>query len=122
MSLTLYGRIQALQALGLGGTVYVALHTANPGDAGTGNEVSDSGYARRSASFTLNSSTGTYALSGALTYPAASSGYTITHVSIKDAATGGNTLVKQPLSSAVTIAAGGTAVFAAGDITVGGAQ
>lgn len=122
MSLTLYGRVQALQALNLSSTVYVALHTGNPGDAGSANEVTDSAYSRLSATFTFNSATGTYALSTALTWPAANGSYTITHISIKDAATGGNTLVRQALTAAVSIAAGGTPAFAVGDITVGGPQ
>ncbi|WP_295487847.1 hypothetical protein [uncultured Pseudomonas sp.] len=119
MSMTLYARVQTLTQL-LGGTVYVGLHTANPGDTGSANEVSVSGYARQAASFSLNSSTGTSVNSGALSFPAASSGYTVTHYSIWTAATGGNCLVRQELNAPQTIASGGTATVSAGALTVGG--
>jgi hypothetical protein len=86
---------------------YVALHTADPGDTGTSNEVFAAWYARQSVAFTRT--LGAVANTGAATFAAVTgAGVTITHVSIKDAVSGGNTLA--------VLAQSPSKVFAIGDI------
>lgn len=108
-------------------TVYVALHTADPGDSGTQptNECSGTGYARVAVT------------NNATNWPAASGGSksngtdidfgtvgaggwgTATHWSIGVAASGaGNILLSGALSASKVLAAGDTAKFAAGSLTV----
>jgi hypothetical protein len=116
MSLTLSARNTILPTL-FSGTVYIALHTGNPGDTASANEVSGGGYARQPATFSIDSSTGTAILSGALTFTVDSS-LTLTHISMWSAASGGTASNRQPLTSPVQ--ASGTFTIATGDITVGG--
>lgn len=120
MSLTLAGRNQVLPGL-LSGTLYVALHSADPGDAGTTNELSDGNYTRQAVTFTVDSATGLASNAGALSFPALASAATVTHISIKTATAGGTTLVRQPLAAGQSFSAAGVPSFAAGAITVGGA-
>jgi len=84
--------------------VYVGLHTADPTDAGTGTEVSGSGYARQSMAFGAASS-GTASNSAAVEFPAASGGSwgTITHIGIWDASSAGNLLFHAALTTSKTI-------------------
>lgn len=70
---------------------YVALHTADPSDAGSSNEVVAAWYARKSATFTRTNNS--VSNTGAVTWSAVTgSQVTITHVTVKDALSGGNTL------------------------------
>lgn len=117
MGLTLSARNTVLPIL-LPGTVYIALHTSNPGDTATASEVVDASYARQAATFTINTGTGTAATSAALTYTLAAS-HTITHISMWSAATGGTAVESQPLTAPVNVT-GGTFIIAAGNITLGG--
>ncbi len=84
--------------------VYIGLHTADPTDAGTGAEVSGSGYARQAMAFGASSS-GTASNSGAVEFPAASGGNwgTITHIGIYDASSSGNLLFHAALTASKTI-------------------
>ncbi|HHB12213.1 MAG TPA: hypothetical protein ENK62_03325 [Chromatiales bacterium] len=96
-------------------TVYVSLHTADPGETG-GNEVSGGSYARQSASFG-SASAGTASNSATLSFtdmPAA----TITHVGLWDASTAGNFLWGGALTASKTTNAGDTFQIAAGDLDV----
>jgi hypothetical protein len=114
MSMSDYAEIEAMkylftaEALGTRPTVwYVALHTADPTDAGTTNEVFGAWYARQAVSFTRT--LGAIVNTGAVTFPAVTgAGLTVTHISIKDALSGGNTLAVLPQSP--------SKVFAIGDI------
>ncbi len=119
MSMSLYARNQLLAMLVTGKTLYIGLHTAAPGDTGT-SEVTDSKYARKAATFTVDTSAGSAALSAAATWAATGSAYTVTHVALYDAATGGNQIARQPLKAAAAFAVGDTPTFAAGDITLRG--
>ena len=109
-------------------TVYVALLTSNPTkNDGTGLvEVSDTGYARQS----ITTSTGWSAISlnadnihdqisngSALTFPAASAGYTVVGVAIYDALTTGNLLYYQAVTSQA-VASGNQYQIAAGSLVV----
>lgn len=100
-------------------TVYVALFTAGPTDAGGGTEVSAGGYARATVT---NNSTNFPAASGgaksngtAITFAAASATWgTVTHFAIYDAASGGNLLFHGELTTSKLIESGDTPSFGIG--------
>ena len=103
------------------GSVYIALHTADPTDAGSGAEVSTGGYARQP----ITKATGSWAApsgepalidnAAAVTFgPATASWGTITHVAIWDALTVGNMLFSGALAASKAIGDGDSAEFAIG--------
>jgi len=102
-------------------TPYIALHTANPGESGTGAEVANLyGYARKAATFGAASG-GTSALSGNHTFNTANGGSwgTITHAAIWSSGTyGSGTCLLYWDITDVTINNGDTYSFANGSITV----
>src|SRR5436190_1993271 len=73
--------------------LYLALHTADPGDTGTASEVAGGSYARQTIAFAASSGTtpATAASSGAVNF-AGMPAVTITHFSIRDAVSAGNSL------------------------------
>lgn len=98
-------------------TVYLSLHTADPGEAG-GNEVSGNGYARQACAFdapsdgvTQNTSLESFTASGG-------NWGSITHIGIYDAVSAGNLLFYTPLDTSRTVNDGDTLEFAAGAVTV----
>lgn len=95
--------------------LYMALHTADPGDAGTGSEVVGGSYAPQTIAFAaaVGDTAGNSGVVNFATMPAT----TVTHFSIRDAS-GGNALFVGPLSSPQTLTAGQTLSFAAGQVTV----
>lgn len=96
--------------------LYMALHTADPGDAGTASEVSGGSYAEQTIAF--SSTAGDTAVnSGAVNF-ASMPAVTVTHFSIKDALAG-NPLFIGPLSTPQTTTAGQTLTFPAGQVSVG---
>ncbi|WP_024647734.1 phage tail fiber protein [Pseudomonas syringae] len=100
----------------------VSLHTAAPGDAGTGSEVTDSAYARQSATFALNTADASAALvfnTANIAFAAASTGYTATHAVVWDV-TNSRPLVVQRLVTDKVIAAGEQAQFSPGELKIGG--
>lgn len=113
-------------------TLYIALHTANPTDAGTGAEVSftDTGYARvlcgpSDATWTATSGTDGHTENVSdITFPTPTGSTnwgSITHVSVRDADTGGNMLAYGALTVPKTVNQGDPAPkFVAGalDITL----
>lgn len=100
--------------------IYVALHSADPGETGASNELSGNGYARQAVSFNAGTSgAGTTSNSNAPEFTASGSGFgSVTHASLWDASSSGNALYKGALAASKTIAAGDKLVFAAGTITV----
>lgn len=99
-------------------TVYLALFTSDPTDAGTGTEVSGGGYTRQPISFG-SSTDGSCSNVGDIFYPAATAGWgTISHIGIYDAGTAGNLLYYGSLITTKSIAANDQLKVAAGDITV----
>lgn len=71
-------------------TLYVALYTAAPSDAGGGTEVSGGSYARTAITFGAASG-GTISNNANCEFPTATADWgTITHVGIHDAASAGN--------------------------------
>jgi hypothetical protein len=73
-----------------GGTLYVSLHTADPGRTGA-SELSGSGYARQAVTFDPAAGGATDAVADVV-FPANSGGaaYTVSHIGLWDAVTGGN--------------------------------
>ena len=98
-------------------TVYLALYTSAPGAGDTGTEVSGGGYARQAVTFSPASG-GQIVNSADVVFPAATASWgTITHVGVRDAATGGNLLYYAALSTVKTIAAGDQIKFPAGQLS-----
>lgn len=100
---------------------YVSLHTADPTDAGTGTEVSGTGYARVQAEF--NTATGTDAsetTSTDTTWAAAGSGGwgTVGWIGLWDASTSGNMIYHTALDASKTIDEGDVFKITAGNLTV----
>lgn len=96
-------------------TVYVSLHTADPGETGA-SEVTGGSYAREAVTFAAASG-GTVASSADLTFasmPAA----TITHTALWDASSAGNCLWTGALSASKTLQAGDTFQILSGNLTV----
>ena len=101
-------------------TVYVALFTAAPGEAGGGTEVSGNAYARQSIAFDAPSPAGETQNTSIITFPAAtpSAWGTITDFAIFDALTVGNMLYYGTLDASVVINADDQFKFAAGAVQV----
>jgi len=104
-------------------TVYVAIYTVAPTDAGGGTEVSGGSYAR--VAVTNNDTNWPAASSGAkangteFTFPTATANWgTVVAFAILDAASGGNFLYWGDLTANRTINSGDTAKFAVGDLDV----
>lgn len=99
-------------------TVYVALFTSDPTDAGSGTEVSGGSYARQSASFAAPSN-GASATNADITFPTATGTWgTIGWIGIYDNVTGGNLLYHTALDSSKTIETGDILKIASGNLTV----
>ena len=99
-------------------TVYLALYTVTPADAGGGTEVTGGSYARQAITFGAAASpAGTVTNSAALTFtnmPAC----TVVACSIMDAVTVGNFLVQGPPVTNRTLAAADNLTVAIGDLIV----
>lgn len=108
-----------------GGAVYFALFTTDPTDAGSGTELTDSGYARQQAHTSVVSdgfaapADGVTSNAKTITFPAiVDAQVTITHAGIYDALTNGNLLYHSPLASSKTLDPGDVLEFPVGQITV----
>ena len=98
--------------------VYVSLWTSDPTDAGSGNEVSGTGYARQAITWDAASG-GTIDNAAVTDFPAAGASWgTVTHFGIHDAATSGNLLFHGALSASKAIATNDIFRIAAGGITI----
>lgn len=103
-------------------TWFVALHTADPGEVGSADEVTtgtDADYVRKSITFANPVASSGQVLSDASvswTVNSGSAGYTVTHASIWDASTAGNCLMKGQLPVSRTLAASGVLTFAIGEV------
>ena len=104
-------------------TVYIALYTAAPTDAGGGTEVTGGSYVRKSV--TNNDTNWPAAAAGAkangteITFVEATASWgTVVAFGIFDAATAGNLLYWATLTVNKTIDSGDTAKFAVGDLDV----
>lgn len=98
-------------------TVYVALFTAAPTDAGGGTEVSGGGYARQSVAFDAPSG-GATTNSAQVSFTASGANFgDVVAVGLFDASSAGNLLAWDGITTA-TINDGDTLNFAAGDIDI----
>jgi hypothetical protein len=94
---------------------YVALHTADPGETGATAEVSGSSYARQSTTFTQT--VNEVENDAPISFPTVTgSPYTVTHVSVWDAVSGGNCLYKGALTVSKALAVGEAGNFAIGEL------
>lgn len=118
------GDASGLQPSAAAGSYYVALHTSDPGEAGsqTTNEISYTGYAR----VAVARSAGGWTVSGNQVSNTAQMQYgqctagsgTASHFSIGTASSGaGQILLKGALNSSLAISNGITPLFAAGVLT-----
>ncbi|MDQ3153611.1 MAG: hypothetical protein M3R63_18495 [Actinomycetota bacterium] len=99
-------------------TVYIALYTAAPSDAGGGTEVAGNGYARVAVAFSAASAKA-IASSGIIAVgPCVTANWgLITHGGVFDALTGGNLMTWAAITNR-TIEVGDSYQFAAADIDV----
>lgn len=86
-------------------TVYVKLHTGDPGEAATSNAATET--TRKAASWAAASS-GSIATDATLEWTNVAATETITHWSLWDASTAGNALWTGALSSSAAVTAGDT--------------
>jgi hypothetical protein len=120
------GDATGLRAAAAAGSLYVSLHTADPGELGTQNtsETAYTGYARvavarTSAGWTVTGNNASN--TAAVTWPlcTAAPGASVTHFGIGTAATGaGDLLFKGTLTSAYAIAVSNAPSAAAGELDV----
>lgn len=102
-------------------TVYIALFTVTPTDAGGGTEVTGGSYAR---SVVTNNATNFPAASGgaksngvAIAFPAATADWgTVVAFGVFDASSAGNLLYYGPISPSRSVVNGSTSSFAGGDL------
>jgi len=91
-------------------TVYLALYASDPTDADTGTEVSSGGYARQVVDFSApaqEGGKGTVENNAEIEFAVATANWgQITHMGVRDAATGGNLLFHGELNSPKIIAEG----------------
>jgi hypothetical protein len=102
-------------------TTYVALHSSDPTDAASSTELTDTGYARKSASWDAPSSgAGTTQNSADIDFNAIvdAGPFTITHVSIWDAVSGGNMLLSQSLAVSKSFSQNDVPRFPQGSLVV----
>lgn len=92
---------------------YVALFSADPGEAGGGTELTGNGYARQSVDFTVVGDTADN--DAIVTFTASGGAWSdVTAVGITDASSGGNLLYYDDAVSVTGIADGDSVEFAAG--------
>lgn len=99
---------------------YVSLHTADPTDAAADTELTDSGYVRIAGAWnTPVLGAGTVSNSSDLEFPAiADAGpFSVTHIGIWDAITGGNLLIYAPLTTAKVFSQNDVPRFPIGSLT-----
>jgi hypothetical protein len=103
-------------------TVYVSLHTSNPGKGGShANEVTGGSYARIAVTFGAPSTSGNYeeTVNSLVTFPTATADWgTITHIGIEDANAAGNMLFYGPLTNSKVVQNGDTFSIPAADLVI----
>lgn len=98
-------------------TLYCALFTSDPGEAGTGTEVSGGSYARQTIAFTVTGSQASN--TAAVEFPTATASWgTITYAAVYDAVSGGNLLASGALTTSKAIASGDVLRIPAGDFDI----
>lgn len=112
--LSTYGATAILNGTGVPSTLHVQLHTGDPGAAGTANVSTETDRAQVSFGTAVAGSR-TSNTEGLISDAAATE--TITHVSLWDAASGGNCWAIAALSSSLSMVLGHTVRFQSGVIT-----
>lgn len=98
-------------------TWYIGLFTTDPGETGSGTEVSGGSYARTAVTLTVSGNLATN--SGAVEFTAATASWgTITHIGVMDASSGGTMIVHAALSTSKTIDSGDVFRIPAGDLDI----
>lgn len=98
-------------------SLYLALFTDDPGEGGSGTEVSGTSYARQL--FTMTTTNNASTNGSAIEFPAAGSSWgTVTHVAVMDALTSGNMLASAALAASKTIGSGDVFRIPAGDLDI----
>ena len=101
---------------------YVALYLTDPGDDGSGTEVSGTNYARTTVTFASATSSGVLfqtTNSGSVSFPTAGSDWgTVTHVAVYNAASGGDLLAHSALDSSKVVSNGDTFVINASNLNI----
>jgi len=120
LAAALLNRIFRGQAMTFPTNVYVALYTSDPTKNDTGQEVTGGGYARQQVIFSAPvEENGKQVIRNIadVVFPIATDDWgTVTHVGIRDAATGGNLLYFGPLNVPRTILSGDRMRFLTGAI------
>ena len=99
-------------------TVYLALHTANPDEDGSGAEVSGGSYARQACAFDATHATGGNTANTSAESFTGMPACTVTHIGIWDHASAGNLLFYTDVTANKTVTSGDTISVAAGAVTV----
>ena len=99
-------------------TIYVALFTTDPTDAGSGTQVTGGSYARTAVTFGAPSD-GVSLSNADCTFPQATASWgTVSHIGLYDALTTGNLLYHTPLDVSKTIDTGDIFKIASGSLSV----
>lgn len=96
-------------------TVYVKLHTGDPGEDATSNAATET--TRQAATFGAAAS-GAVASDADISWTDVSTSETYSHISLWDASTAGNPLWTGALSASKAVTAGDTFTIASGDLTI----
>lgn len=96
---------------------YIGLFTTDPGEAGSGTEVSGGSYARTAVTFSVAGDTASNTADVEFAAATASWG-TVTHLAVFDASTGGNIIAYGALSASKAIGTGDIFRVAAGDLDI----
>jgi len=95
-------------------TVYVQLHVGDPGETGTSNVAGET--TRKAVTF-AGAVGGSVVSDSAATWASVAAAETYTHISLWDAASGGNCLWTGSLTSDTAVALGQAFTLASGDLT-----
>lgn len=99
-----------------GATIYMSLHTGDPGETGANSEVATGGYVRKAIAFGAPSD-GVSLNTGLVTWTASGANYgTVSHVALWDALAG-NCLFKGAMAASKTVNDGDTLEFAVGAVS-----
>jgi hypothetical protein len=98
--------------------LFMALHTADPGETGVGSEVAGGSYAPQAIAFGAAASPSGASVSSATVTFSAMPAVTVTHFSIRENTTTGNPLFVGALATPQTVSAGANLQFAAGQVSV----
>jgi hypothetical protein len=98
-------------------TLYVGLFTSDPGEGGSGTEVSGGSYARQTIAFTVTDNQASN--TAAVEFPTATASWgTVTYAAVYDAVSGGNLMAYGALTTSKTIASGDVLRIPAGDFDI----